>query len=646
MKESILIVEDQFIEANDLRSTLEMEGYLVCGIARSVARALELIRSKAPDIVIIDILLQGAPTGIDLAKQLMSQNMPFIYLSANSNNSTFNEAKKTQPDGFLVKPFRKKDVLIALEIATYRSRYKRELLQRHATWLNGLLSEVYEKEVPAEEKLKLMLKAFQPLIPFELLLVDLNSLSEPLLGFKRVSFDEYEAIDLHGSSPLAGSVRDMNEFRQPYLTGQQIYYRNGEDFLERSRNGKIINQIVSDFDIKSELTVRMPGIRDTAGGVCFYSSLADSFSNEHAKLIISVLPELTLLVGQIQEFFLKTKPKVRPSVKDDLSVLKQLTSRIVGKSPKLLFALDQAVQVAQHDTSVLVLGETGAGKEGIVNIIHHLSPRKNKPFVKINCAAIQETLVESELFGHEKGAFTGAFERRIGKFEQAQGGTIFLDEIGELPLDIQSKLLRVIQEKEIERLGGHQTIKTDVRIVAATNRNLDKEVALGFFRIDLYYRLNVFPIMVPALRERKEDIPALAEFFLKEQAKLSGQPEKKLDPVMMAKFVEYSWPGNIRELKHLIERFAIMSKGTVISRLEIPVIKEGTATVIVSAPAKEFQSIDEIEKTHIMAAIKNCKGKIAGAGGAAEVLKIPVTTLRYKMKKLGIGWHYFHDDPQ
>lgn len=643
MKENILIVEDQFIEANDLRSILENEGYLVCGIARSVARALELINSKAPDIIIIDILLQGAPTGIDLARQIMSRNIPFIYLSANSNNSTFIEAKQTQPDGFLVKPFRKKDILIALEIATYRNQFRRDLLERHANWITNLLSEICIKQVAPEEKLRQGIKAFQPFLPFEFVLVDLNSLTIPLLGFNRISFDQYEAIDIIDSLGQPASVRDHIEFRRSYPPGQQIFYRDDVDFESNSRNGKIMKQLVSTFNIKSELTVRPSGTKETATYMSFFSSSLAAFNYEHTKLIISLLPELNLFVKHIQELASKTKHKSSSGQVSDLTSLRPLTSQIIGKSPRLLYALDQAVQVAQHETSVLVLGETGAGKEGIVNIIHQLSPRKNKPIIKINCAAIPETMVESELFGHERGAFTGAAERRIGKFEQAQGGTVFLDEIGELPMDVQSKLLRVIQEKEIERLGGHQTIKIDIRIIAATNRNLEKEVALGFFRIDLYYRLNVFPILVPSLRERKEDIPVLVNYFLREHAKTTGETEKMLDSEMLQKFMDYSWPGNVRELKHLIERFAIMSKGSIISGLHIPTEKLD-APITPLPPAIGFKSIDEVEKTHIMAVIKNCKGKIAGHGGAAEILQIPVATLRYKMKKLGIGWHYFHDE--
>lgn len=643
MKENILIVEDQFIEANDLKSILENEGYSVCGIARSVAKALEIIKSKSPDIIIIDILLQGVPTGIDLARQIMSQNIPFIYLSANSNNSTFIEAKQTQPDGFLVKPFRKKDILIALEIATYRYKFKRDMLERHSSWLNTLLTDICAKETSPEEKLKQAIQVFQPFIPFEFVIVDFNSLNMPVLGFNRVSFDQYEAIEVIKSLGQPVSVKDLHEFRRSYLSGQQIYYRNGFHFEEASRSVKILKQIVTKFKLKSELIVRPDTAKEVPAYISFFSSSASAFNHEHVKLIISVLPELSLFTKNIQKVSSKTKSSSRPGRLSDLVSSRPWNMQVIGKSPKLLHALDQAVQVAQHETSVLVLGETGAGKEGIVNIIHHLSPRKNKPFIKINCAAIPETMVESELFGHERGAFTGAVERRIGKFEQAHGGTIFLDEIGELPLDIQSKLLRVIQEKEIERLGGRQTIKTDIRIIAATNRNLDKEVALGFFRIDLYYRLNVFPIIVPSLRERREDIPVLVQHFLREHAKARGEAEKTLDTEMTDRFIEYSWPGNVRELKHLIERFAIMTKGDIISGLDIPKVEMDVPPTPLPF-AKGFQSIDEVEKSHIMAAIKNCNGKIAGHGGAAEILQIPVATLRYKMKKLGIGWHYFHDN--
>ncbi|MBL7780107.1 MAG: sigma-54-dependent Fis family transcriptional regulator [Saprospiraceae bacterium] len=451
MRKKILLVEDEFIVANDLRHLLQKAGYSVCGIADSVSEARKLIREEQPDLVLLDIILNGRQTGIDLASELNEAQIAFVYLSANSNQSILEAAKITQPYGFLVKPFRDKDILVALDIAWYRH----------------------------EQTLKLSPK----------------------------------------------------------------------------KNGP--------------------------------------------------LPENT-----------------------------HSFEGIIGKSRSLLAVLQQIEQVAPADTSVLILGESGTGKEQICNCIHRLSPRKSGPLVKINCAALPSSLIESELFGHEKGAFTGAVDRRIGKFEQASGGTIVLDEIGEMPLEMQVKLLRVLQEKEIERIGGKAPIKVDVRIIAATNRNLEKEIAEGRFRLDLYYRLNVFPIVLPPLRERKEDIPLLAQHFLSHYGRKIGKNVTEISTKVWKNLEAYDWPGNIRELEHLIERSILLAQDEVIQEVFLqPAIQKNAAK-----PPEDSQvkTIHENEREHILAVLKKCNGRIWGHGGAADLLGVPPTTLNSKMKKLGI----------
>jgi len=310
---------------------------------------------------------------------------------------------------------------------------------------------------------------------------------------------------------------------------------------------------------------------------------------------------------------------------------------IIGKSHLLLNVFDLVTQVAYSDTSVLILGESGTGKEKIADCIHHLSRRSAKPFVKVNCATLPANLIESELFGHEKGAFTGAFDKRIGKFEQAEGGTIFLDEIGEMPVELQVKLLRVLQEKEIERLGGRQPIKVNVRIIAATNRNLEKEVAEGKFRLDLYYRLNVFPITMPPLRQRKEDIPLLARHFMDHYNKKTGKKVTEIADRVLRDMMAYDWPGNIRELQHSIERSVLLAKGPIIEDILLPVDKRREIPV---NDETRIKTMHENEKDHILAVLRKCHGRIWGPGAAAEILNIPPSTLKYKMKKLGIKKEY------
>jgi two-component system, NtrC family, response regulator HydG len=458
MKEKILIVEDEFIVANDLKIMLTRAGFQVTGIAASVVQARKLIAEKKPDWVLLDIILKGDKTGIDLAWELIPMELPFLYISANTNQSTLEAVKETQPYGFMVKPFREKDLLVMLDIARYRYGIEKGIMGRHE-----------------------------------------NAASKNIDG-------------------------------------------------------------------------------------------------------------------------------------------------IVGQSAKLQSVLDKIKIVAPTETSVLILGESGTGKERVAHAVHELSQHKDNAFITVNCAALPESLVESELFGYERGAFTGANASRAGKFEQAHNGTIFLDEIGELPLDAQVKLLRVLQEKEVERIGGNGIIKINVRVIAATNRSLEKEVAEGRFRLDLYYRLNVFPVELPPLRDRKEDIEVLANHFLKKYAGKTHRDITSITPAAMNQLINYNWPGNIRELEHLIERNVLLARGNSIASFDIPLV-QGTVqvtpageTMVVSGP---LRSMEDMEREHITAALQQCGGKVFGPGGAAELLKMPPTSLYSKMKKLGIQQEYY-----
>ncbi|HEX5551772.1 MAG TPA: sigma 54-interacting transcriptional regulator [Chitinophagaceae bacterium] len=310
------------------------------------------------------------------------------------------------------------------------------------------------------------------------------------------------------------------------------------------------------------------------------------------------------------------------------------SSDIVGNGPEIQKVYSMMSLVAPTDSTVLLLGETGTGKELIARAIHNYSPRRDKLLIKVNCAALPYNLIESELFGHEKGAFTGAIERRLGKFELANNSTLFLDEIGEMPLETQVKLLRVLQEHELERVGGKTTIKVNVRIIAATNRNLEDEVKAGRFRSDLYYRLNVFPIHLPPLRDRIEDIEPLAEFFLVKYNKNTGRKVTAISSNVLKKLKSYSWPGNVRELEHLIERSILLTQENTLKEIQLPISisndNEGSLDV-------SNKSLQEVERSFIIETLRKCNGKIAGIGGAAEILDIPSTTLHSKLLKLEIS---------
>ena len=309
---------------------------------------------------------------------------------------------------------------------------------------------------------------------------------------------------------------------------------------------------------------------------------------------------------------------------------------IVGDSKAMQAIFQLVKQVAQWDSTVLIQGETGTGKELIAGAIHNLSPRRQKMMVKVNCAALPANLIESELFGHERGSFTGAVERRIGKFELAHDGTLFLDEVGELPPELQAKLLRALQEKEIERVGGKATIKVNVRIVAATNRDLEKEMIAGRFRSDLYYRLNIFPITLPPLRERKEDIPVLAAHFIELHAKKMGRRIERLNSRVLQDLMNYSWPGNIRELENILERSVLLASGDTIQKVNLPSTKWDLLEHSKSEMPARLQSAADNERQHILAVLKYCGDRISGRDGAAHILGIPPSTLVSRMKRLGI----------
>jgi formate hydrogenlyase transcriptional activator len=305
--------------------------------------------------------------------------------------------------------------------------------------------------------------------------------------------------------------------------------------------------------------------------------------------------------------------------------------QVVGNSPALESVLEQVERVAPTDSTVLILGETGTGKELIAHAIHHLSSRCGRAFVRLNCAAIPLDLLESELFGHEKGAFTGAIAQKVGRFELADKGTLFLDEVGDIPPALQPKLLRVLQEQEFERLGSARTHQVDVRLVAATNRNLTEMADRGEFRSDLYYRLNVFPVLLPPLRERREDIPALVAHFVDIYGRRMSRQIEHIPPTTMSALTSYQWPGNVRELQNLIERAVILSNDGVLPN---PLLTAGTGDVTTSQAATTLR---DSERILILRTLESVGWVIGGPKGAATKLGLKRTTLIHKMQKLGIS---------
>jgi len=333
-------------------------------------------------------------------------------------------------------------------------------------------------------------------------------------------------------------------------------------------------------------------------------------------------------------FSLPAHRDMRPGASSQLSQALENDTEIVGNSAALKRVLEVVRKVAPFDSTVLLLGETGTGKELIAQAIHRGSPRCDRPLVRVNCAALPPELIASELFGHEKGAFTGAMQQRIGRFEVANGGTIFLDEIAELSPEIQVSLLRVLQEKEFERVGGNRTIKTDVRVIAATNKDLWREVSEGRFRMDLFYRLNVFPVQVPPLRERVNDIPALVDYFAARLARRTGKKICQIEKRSLCAMQQYTWPGNIRELQNVIERCVILAESEVL-RLDSGMLMQEVPSVAITTV------FGSDRKAQIEAVLRETRGRVYGPRGAAARLGLPATTLDSQIRALSIKKHQF-----
>lgn len=365
------------------------------------------------------------------------------------------------------------------------------------------------------------------------------------------------------------------------------------------------------------------------------------YTQEHAELLAAVTDPFALALANVLSY--QEVLRYRDILIDDnrflnRELLSNTGDEIIGSNSGLRNVMEMARQVAPLNNTVLLIGETGTGKEVIANAIHFASRRKDGPFIKVNCGAIPENLIDSELFGHEKGAFTGAVAKKRGRFERAAGGTIFLDEIGELPPQAQVRLLRVLQTREIERVGGEQSIPVDIRIIAATHRNLESMVSENRFREDLWFRLNVFPIIVPPLRQRKEDVPALTRHFVEQKCQEQGiATPPPIAPGALEKLMNYGWPGNVRELENLVERELIRHQG---GQLRFDFLLPGKRTVEVEAGTEGIGdpplTLDEAMSLHIARVLEMTDGKIHGPGGAAELLDINPNTLRGRMSRLGI----------
>lgn len=446
-----------------------------------------------------------------------------------------------------------------------------------------------------------------------------------------------------------GKDYDLQETRiSAWVLDRQHAVVRGD--LEKEQQSAGDQHLVNE-GIQSYCVVPLVAMGDSIGTFTVWSEAKNRYSEADAELLQEVANQVALAIANMKSYeeIASLKAKLE---KENVYLQEEIRTEhnfeeIVGNSTELLDLLRRVDQVAPTDSSVLIYGETGTGKELIARAIHNRSTRKSRPLVKVNCSAISAGLVESELFGHVKGAFTGAFERRIGRFELADGGTIFLDEVGELPLETQVKLLRVLQEREFEPVGSNRSVHVDVRIIAATNRSLRESINAGTFRSDLYYRLNVFPLEVPPLRERRADIPQLAMFFLSRYSRNLGKRMEGISAAATERFRSYSWPGNVRELQNIIERAVILSHGPLLE-VDTDLISVSTSETLrdttrkagdvvqSTEPAPALKTLDEVERDHISAVLLQTRGVIEGANGAAKTLGMHPNTLRHRMEKLGL----------
>ena len=610
---TILLVDDNPTNLQLLFGTLKGLGHKLL-VAKSGEDALKVAQWAHPDLILLDILMSGMD-GFETCSKLkdnpQTSDIAVIFLSALDDTDDKIKGLTMGAVDYIAKPFQAEEVIARVETHLTISRLRTELAERN-------------RQLEA---------ANQPI---------LDSVGDGIYGLDLdgvITFANPAAMRLTGYTQEALIGQSLHELHMyarwdgsPYHFIETGVYQTLKQGIAKQSDSDVFWRLSGDHFAVSWTCTPIKRGGDVQGAVLAFRDVTQRKRQEHA--LRDALAEVETLRDRLQAENAYLQAEVKTEGRFD---------SIVGESPALKAVLDQIDQVAPTNSSVLIIGESGTGKEAMARAIHDLSARRDRPLIKVNCGAITPTLIESELFGHEKGAFTGASKQRQGHFELADGGTIFLDEVGELPLDAQVKLLRVLQEHEISRLGSESAITVDVRVIAATNRELVEMVENGSFRMDLFYRLNVFPLTVPPLRDRREDIPLLVTKFLADQARAQGRVFSRIAEDGMQLLMAYHWPGNIRELQNVIERAAILARDKIVP-IAPHLVNSGIANsaeraqVSPAAPTNgdTFVSLAENEARYIRRVLDHTEWAIAGRGGAAEILDLPASTLRSRMKKLGI----------
>ncbi len=636
----VLIVDDDKHQRELLVKILTRDKRFSCVVAKNGIEAYDfLFKPEKIDAVISDILMPGMD-GFQLTMKLKSHKkfnrIPIILYSSTYIEEEDREfAYKIGADAFLKKPVPPNEIISELmraiklnhsKMIANKKINKDDLEDKYRLYSQRLIRKLEKKLFELQETNKIRLAAEKEskinqlkyrtvfdsandtfLILDDKLIIDCNSKAYELFSLEKEDIIGKTFWNLSPDYQLSGrsSLTELNE---------KFDRVNGKKYVVF--DWTILNKERELIDVEIGLSSFM-----LEGKKLYLMVIRDLTERKEASLKLrKAYREIKKLKEQLENENVYLKNEIKQSFNFE----NILTSNEYFKN-----LLHMVSRVAKSDSTVLLLGETGTGKELLARAIHQLSSRNKKALIKINCAALPGQLIESELFGYEKGAFTGAYQRKMGRFEMANGGTLFLDEIGDLPLELQTKLLRVLQEGEIEQIGRRSTIKVDVRIIAATNRNLEKMVDEGKFRQDLFYRLCVFPIKIPPLRERKEDIPVLVEHFVKKYSQKMGKKIDFISNSTIKSLVEYDWPGNVRELENIIERAVVISPGKKL------IIGDWLKRDI-KLPIKDFVTLEQLEKQYISKVLDHCKGKVSGKGGAAEILGMKPTTLQSRMKKLGL----------
>jgi len=632
-QETLLLVDDNPTNLQVLYQTLEGRGYKLL-LAKNGEDALNIVGKVHPALILLDIMMPGMD-GYTVCQKIKSDldsnDVAIIFLSALDDVKDKVKGFNLGAVDYIAKPFQSEEVIARVE-THIKIRQLEKILEQKNKQLeedNALILESMGEGLLGVNK--------QGIITF------INSAGSKITGCLE---DEIVGKNFHDLLMHT----DKNGHRNP-IEKDNIFNTLRDRMVRQSDNDIFWNKDGDFFPVEYTVTA-IEGETDISSACVVFKNISERKKRE--KDLHQALKTVEQLQEKLQAE--NTYLKAESSYLQEEIRSEQNYGEIIGRSDALIKTMEEAEQVAVTDTTVLINGESGTGKESMARAIHQFSPRKDRPLIKVNCAAISESLVESELFGHVKGAFTSAINDRTGHFELADKGTIFLDEIGELSLDVQVKLLRVLQEQEIQRVGSGELVRVDVRIIAATNRDLKQMVEEGTFRMDLFYRLNVFPLTVPPLRERKSDIPLLLAKFINNLSKKLGKPFKGISEVSMELMMDYHWPGNIRELQNVIERSAILSRTEIIEVDDalVPVSIEQVKQENMSTDQPDsdqsgnegeetnvhristYKTLAENEKCYITDLLNDLNWVIGGKKGAAEILDVPSSTLRSRMKKLGI----------